>query len=192
MQNIFKIFDKYNQILKKNKHHGALFLGDCQSAVDINVIADNDISLIVNCSKDLHYITDKYTPQLLYQKSIKNLELCRIPVNDSLKSEDIYAMCLYYKKITPFLIKKLIDEKKNILIHCRAGAQRSASLVVVMIFQLITQGHLRELGLNYNPNDREKLLYDIIQYVYNIRPRVFRYNTKINFINSIKTYLKLK
>ena len=39
----------------------------------------------------------------------------------------------YFKIIIPLLLKKYITEKRNILIHCQAGKQRSAILTAVLL-----------------------------------------------------------
>ncbi len=189
MERVFKYFDSYNVILESSDEHGKLLLGDYKSAVNLKTLFKHKINVIINCSKDIPFIVDKYKPETLSKYGIKELELYRIPVDDSLRSEDIYSMVVYYKRIIPYLMKKLVNEKQNILIHCRAGAQRSASIVAVLLFKLIYDGHLKDLGLL--ADSREKSLQNVFDYIINKRPRVFRFSTKINFLNSIKSFLKL-
>jgi len=96
---------------------GQVWLGNYKAALDPKFIKDNNISVIINCSVDLPFIFNLIDPA---EHGISKLETYRIPVYDSLLEHDIYIMEQYLHKVLPFLLKKLLKEKKNILIHCYA------------------------------------------------------------------------
>lgn len=96
---------------------GQVWLGNYKSALDPKFIKENDISVIINASVDIPFIFDVIDPA---EYGITKLETYRIPVYDSLLEHDIYVMEQYLHKVLPFLLKKLLKEKKNILINCHA------------------------------------------------------------------------
>ena len=126
----------YNEILPN------LYLGSIEASQDFNFISSNNISVIVNCSKD---IDNKFSINLLkpieeapeiVQKWLYDnsyyIKYYRISVDDSGKDEDVEQFYFYVKNI----IYTIIDEYKkgkSILIHCLAGNQRYATLVTVFI-----------------------------------------------------------
>lgn len=182
-------FENENIILHKSDKNGGLFLGNYQSALDSKFINDNKISVIVNCSKDLPYIYD-----IMDDHGLSRLETFRIPVNDSLMDEDFYIMEQYLHTVIPFLLKKLLVEKKNILVHCRAGRQRSASVIAALLFILIENKIMKfdksnEL-LQYSTN-RSKIMDNVIKYILIKRPQAFSYGMRVNFKPSLDEYLNL-
>lgn len=103
---------KFNNIVS-----GQIWLGNMKSALNPQFLKDNNISVIINCSVDIPFIFDITDP---HEFGISELETFRIPVYDSLLEDDIRIMEQYLSKVLPFLLKKLLKEKKNILIHCHA------------------------------------------------------------------------
>lgn len=103
---------KFNNIVS-----GQVWLGNMKSALNPQFLKDNNISVIINCSVDIPFIFDITDP---HEFGIAELETFRIPVYDSLLEDDIRIMEQYLSKVLPFLLKKLLKEKKNILIHCHA------------------------------------------------------------------------
>lgn len=89
-----------------------IFVGNRVSAQKYN----KDFSLIINCSIDIPF----------YSESLEQLKI-RIPVDDSPE----YALYLYsFLKTnkTLDLIDNYYKSNKKVLIHCMAGAQRSAAV----------------------------------------------------------------
>jgi len=161
----------YNEILPN------LYLGSIEASQDFHFISSNNISVIVNCSKD---IDNKFSINLLkpleeapkiVQKWLYDnsyyIKYYRIPVDDSGRDEDVEQFYFYVKNI----IQTIIDEYKSgksILIHCLAGNQRSAALVTIFIM------YYKNLSLQ-----------ESVKFVLEKKPNVFFFGSKINFINAL-------
>ena len=188
MSYINNFFENANEIIPRNPKSGSLWLGNYKSALDPVFLKNNNISVIINCSVDLPYIYD-----ILDQENhgLNKLETFRIPVYDSLLDHDIYIMEQYYHTVLPFILKKLIGERKNVLIHCHAGAQRSASVVAAILFILIDNEIMDIDGLE-NKSDKSKLMKKIIEYILSKRPRVFSYGFRVNFKKSLESFFAIE
>jgi hypothetical protein len=187
MPYINKLFDNVNNIIPENKKSGALWLGNYKSALDPVFIKDNNISVIINCSADLPYIYDILDPT---KHGLDKLETFRIPVYDSLLDHDIYIMEQYLHTVLPFILKKLLTEHKNILIHCHAGAQRSAICVAAVLFVLV-DNEIMQFDEIPNKTDKSKLMKKVIAYVLAKRPRAFSYGFRVNFKKSLETFFNI-
>jgi predicted protein tyrosine phosphatase len=177
-------------IIPKNNKCGQLFLGDYISALDPEFLSKNNISVVINCSPDIPFIDDTTSIKTLKKYNLAHLEKFRIPVFDSLLDHDIYLMESYFPKVLPFIMQKLIIEKRNVLIQCHKGAQRSACVVAALLFVLI-DNDLDITDLPENIQDKSKLMKNVVKYIYIKRPRVFRYGTKINFKKALENYFKV-
>jgi len=126
----------YNEILPN------LYLGSIEASQDFNFICSNNISVIINCSKD---IDNKFSINLLkpledapeiVQKWLYDnsyyIKYYRIPVDDSGRDEDVEQFYFYVKNIIHIIIDEY-RKGKNILVHCLAGNQRSATFITVFI-----------------------------------------------------------
>lgn len=102
--------DKANQILPR------LWLGNFESSQDIGFLCQNQINVIINCSKDLPFL------------KINDVYKYRVPVHDNLQPEEIQLMTQWLYKIVP-LIDSHYKQGRHILVHCAAGMQRSAIIV---------------------------------------------------------------
>jgi len=162
----------YNEIIPN------LFLGSIESSQNFDFIKNNNISVIVNCSKD---IADSFSLNLLkpieeapidvqnwlYENSYY-IKYYRIPVDDNGKDQEIENFYEYTIKLLN-IIKNEYDKNKKILVHCLAGNQRSASFICAFIM----------LYKNLSLNESIKLLLDK-------KPNVFFFGNKINFIEALK------
>lgn len=184
MPYINSLFDNVNLIIPKNQQSGALWLGNYKSALDPVFLKDNNISVVINCSADLPYVYDILDPA---KHGLNKLETFRIPVYDSLLDHDIYIMEQYYHTVLPFILRKLLKEHKNVLIHCHAGAQRSASVVAAVLFVLI-DNDIMEFDDLPNRTDKSKLMKKIIAYILEKRPRAFSYGFRVNFKKSLESF----
>jgi len=155
-----------------------LWLGNYKTAHDINFLKENKINLILNCTPDISFIDEKIIEEL-------KIETYRIPVNDSLLEKDIILMEDYLKIFIPLLFNKYIVEKKNILIHCHAGKQRSAIVVAALLKVLIDKQLIK---LTNRTNDQFTSIYN---YLLEKRPQVFTYGLRVNFEKSYKRFFKL-
>lgn len=190
---MFHLFDQYTNILPGNNEItttnlnlliGNLWISDYHTALNINFIKKNNISVIINCTPDIPFIYDIIDPHL---HKIHSIESYRIPVYDSLLSHDIFLMETYFPKVLPFLVTKLIKEKKNILIHCVKGRQRSAILIAALLYILVDNKILK-----FNHNNNESNINNIIKYILHLRPRAFRLGYSINFKKALENFFKVK
>ena len=92
-----------------------LWLGNILASRNSKFFIDNNINVVVNCSKDIVF-------------SSKNTKNYRITVDDNLKEKEISIFFEYLEKIIPIIHNHLINND-IILIHCYAGKQRSASII---------------------------------------------------------------
>ena len=96
-----------------------IWLGNVRASTDQDFIKKNNIQVVFNCTKDLPFsplIPIKY----------------RVPVDDTLREEEIRNLELWSPEIT----HKLMAEYHigyNILFHCMAGMQRSAACVAFLL-----------------------------------------------------------
>lgn len=98
-----------------------LWLGNIKIAQNLSFFETNDIHCVINCSKDLPFYCNK-------------CENIRISVNDDLKISEINKLYEYFDKAADFINSRLLYNK-NILVHCYAGKQRSASIIVVYLMK---------------------------------------------------------
>lgn len=162
----------YNEIIPN------LFLGSIESSQNFEFIKNNNISVIINCSKD---IVDSFSINLikpiedapinvqewLYENSYY-IKYYRIPVDDNGNDQEIENFHEYTIKLL-YIIKNEFDKGKKILVHCLAGNQRSAAFVCAFIM----------LYKNIKLLDGIKLLLEK-------KPNVFFFGSRINFIEALK------
>lgn len=98
-----------------------LWLGNFASSQDINFIKNNRITVIVNCTKDLPFLP------------INGVYKYRIPVDDNLQPEEFISMAHGITHILPIL-EDHAYHGRSILVHCAAGMQRSAIVVLSFLY----------------------------------------------------------
>lgn len=103
-----------------NKITNQIFIGDCVSSKNRDFLKKNNINVVVNCSKNF--------------KFIKNISIKKYRVNlhDDMCYSTILLMIKYLKILSPIL-NKHIENGDNILIHCRCGMQRSATILAGLL-----------------------------------------------------------
>ena len=99
-----------------------IWLGNYFSAQDAQFIHDNGISVVINCSKDIPFL------------SLDDVYKYRVPVHDNLEMDQIMDMAKYLEKIVP-IIRQHYMSGRTILIHCAAGVQRSAIVTLSYLYQ---------------------------------------------------------
>ena len=114
---------------------GNIWLGNYHSAHNVNFIVTNNITMIVNCSKNIPFLSHDNIQQKY-----------RIPVDDDRK----FTSVLQLKRYLPIIknkIKKHLLKGGNILIHCRAGVQRSATTVCYYLMKELQWS--KNFAMNY-------------------------------------------
>lgn len=112
MQKVIEMFNYPNAHYIKDN----IWLGNTYSSLDNDFLKKNNIKVIINCSKHLDFINDN--------KYIK----IRIPIDDDLRIKSNQDMFNEYITNIPKIVK-FTRKQMPILIHCRAGMQRSASVI---------------------------------------------------------------
>lgn len=152
-----------------------LWLGNAKNALDTSFISTNNITVVVNCTKDIPFISSipfKY----------------RIPVNDDLQPQSFQEMYVAMCYIIPILAKH-IDNGDNILIHCYAGMQRSAIVTLGLLTELTYKSVFKDVV----PNDESINQYcnNLTRYLSSCRSIVFtpEMNFKDSYLHWLNTYI---
>jgi dual specificity phosphatase 12 len=167
----------YNNNISVDQIIPRLWLGNYQAALDIDFLSKNKINLVINCTPNIPFVSNS---------NIRGIETFRIPVYDSLLEKDIILMEQYFKIIIPLLLRKYTIEKKNILIHCHAGKQRSAIVTAALLKVLVDNNYINITDIPKQSNKIKQFNY-IYNYMLSKRPKVFSYGFRVNFE---KTYFR--
>jgi dual specificity phosphatase 12 len=149
-----------------------LWLGDLKSSLDIGFLNDKQIQCIINCT-DRYPFSDQVSIKVKY----------RLPVKDNLEQEEIDKLYEHLDEIVD-LIQHWI-KSYNILIHCYAGKQRSAAVVIAY---LIKYG-LMDLESSIVAIKSKKP--DVFEPTFNFESALKLYWLKLNEIEQVKTELQL-
>lgn len=98
-----------------------LWLGNIRDSRNAEFI--NKVDVVINCSKKIPFLNNK-------KKCI------RIPVDDNLEKEEIMNMYRFFPKIID-IIHSYLTKNKIVFVHCYAGKQRSASIVVAYLMKYL-------------------------------------------------------
>jgi protein tyrosine phosphatase len=133
---------KYNYDVKfSNKIVDNIWLGNYVDSSNLEFIKENNIKVIINCSKNLPFwFDDKITP-FKY----------RLSLDDDQSQEAMHLMYLYLPKIID-LIKSHVARNENIYIHCHAGMQRSACVLACYLMSSFNVSP--QEAVNYIKNKR--------------------------------------
>lgn len=146
-----------------------LWLGDVKSSQSESFVKNANIKLIINATDVLPNV-------------FNNINYYRVSVNDPGPCNDINQIDnqIMYEKI-PIAIKLIDDYLKNnygVLVHCRAGMQRSATIVLAYLMTYI-----------FNTKCKSSTLRNSIHHIISKRPLVFNYGRNASFKPAISKYL---
>ena len=110
-----------------------LWLGNIKAAHSKEFIENNKIDLIVNCSRDIPFLTN----------TTKNI---RISVNDNLEKNEINRLYTYLSKAVE-LINDHLMINNSVLVHCYAGKQRSAAVVAAYLMKYADLNYKESIGI---------------------------------------------
>ena len=130
--------DNYNEIIP------GLYLGNYDAACSKTFIIDKDINLVVNCSNDLAF------PDFYKTIHNHNFKYVRIPLDDSHRHIDQLIMSVSLPKICP-IIHENLQNGSNVYVHCYAGMQRSATVIIcyLMYRDFIEKKKIKKLSTYY-------------------------------------------
>lgn len=168
-----------------NQIRPGIWLGNCYSAIDKDFITKNHIDIIVNCTPNQPFFADICDHDTLVR--LHPITSIRIPVYDSLLEKDLILMEQYLKLIVPYLHTQYTQHKKNILVHCHAGKQRSAIVVATLLYFLLTQSNHR--FIDTDQSNQKQIHEAIFDYIVHKRPQAFTYGFRINFLKSFQRFL---
>ena len=137
-----------------------LYIGNVYTALNINILTQNNINAVMNCSKDIPFIEDD---------SIKRT--FRLSIEDDERTESMKIMSANIDCCVDF-VRECILNNLNVFVHCRAGVQRSASVVIAYL--------MKYRGLK---------LIEATHYLKTIRPCIFEPNA--HFIKPLEEYERL-
>lgn len=154
------IVDPNKQIVSADEIIPGLWLGNQASSSNIKFIEHNNITVIINASKHIPNSFDGRGIQ--YYNINVNDPQTPYPKND----EDIRIMKQKLPGISN-IIDYHLKKGDNVLVHCHAGIQRSATIVAYYLI------HHKKIDFNHS-----------VGYVVKMRPVAFYGGSRIHFINS--------
>jgi len=98
-----------------------LYLGGMEAAVDAESLAQQGVRAVVCCNREFEFATSKYNPELDYYR-VDVEDMGREPIE------------LFFPEATEFIHKHL-SEERPVLIHCKAGVSRSASVLLAYLIE---------------------------------------------------------
>lgn len=147
---------------KFSKITNRIFVGNSSAAKDKDFFTKHNIKAVLNCTTDV--------PN--YFRNATDIEYMRIPVEDSLKEKDYNLMTKYLPVAVEFVHKHADIQNNNILVHCWAGRQRSAIIVLAYLY-----------------TKKKKAIKDAKEMMIKKRPEVFHYGQSVNFDKSLKKFI---
>ena len=108
--------DNANQIIPN------LWLGNRNSPTEYANLKKNNIKLIINCTKDLNYCVPS------------DIHTIRLAINDANTEESNRILGEKMTELT-FLMDLYLKNNMGVLVHCCAGMQRSATVVICYLLK---------------------------------------------------------
>ena len=137
-----------------------LWLGDIKAALDTGFLKEKNIECVINCTRQHPFSSDS-SIKLKY----------RIPVKDNLEITEMGKLYKSLDQISDKIKSSLI--LCNVLVHCYAGKQRSAAVII---------GYLMKYGLmdlDSAINAVKSKKPDILQPSFNFEPALKLYERNL-------------
>jgi len=99
-----------------------LWLGCRNSPLERENLRKNNIKLIINCSKDLDYPVDS------------DIQTIRLAIND-INTEESNNILKQDIETIVYIMNTYLNNNIGVLVHCYAGMQRSATVVICYLIK---------------------------------------------------------
>lgn len=144
-----------------NKIVDGLWVGDAETAASCTFASMNRISLIINCTKNI-------------PNTLRKMKYIRVPVRDpgphnDILQKDVSLLTLFLPHLVDVIYKEILDGG-NVLVHCRAGIQRSAAVATAFL-----------LKYHQKNNGAHLTVKDAVGLVLKQRPVAFYRGDYVNF-----------
>jgi protein-tyrosine phosphatase len=150
-----------------------LWIGNQASSADIGFLKRHDIKTIINCSTHIPFVDHNEHKRVAV----------RIPVLDPGPFKPLgYPDVAKMYKAMPDAVEIIRQSLKHggVLVHCHAGMQRSAAVVVVYLLHYHFTDKCNNMGDAYKR---------AVEFLLEKRPRVFYHGWHVNFQHAIKRYM---
>jgi protein-tyrosine phosphatase len=143
-----------------------LFLGNKQTALSSEFHRQHNIMLVINCTNTVPFLKPVVNNGVTY---------IRVPVNDNRAPEEIKKLESFIPEIV-HLIHVHLSLGHNVLVHCRAGRQRSAAVVSAFLMNKYLWTH--DEATSYVKFKK----HDVFSPHINFYPALQEYNTHLDSI----------
>jgi len=116
-----------------------LWIGDVNDIYNKEFYLDNNINIVINCTKDQAFL------------DLDGIKKVRIPLSNNIQN-DMYMLSMKKDEIINFINKSL--EEKNIFIYCHNGLTVSALIVALYMIKYgnISKDNIRAVLRSKNNN----------------------------------------
>jgi protein-tyrosine phosphatase len=114
--NLKNLIDRYNKIITN------LYIGNHESPTDKEFLKNNNIKLIINCTKNFKYNLED------------TINIVRLDITDFNSPENNIIVALKINDILE-IINIYINSNEGVLVHCHMGQQRSAMVVACYLMK---------------------------------------------------------
>jgi protein-tyrosine phosphatase len=132
-----------------------LWLANIKTSQDTDFLKEKRIKVIINCTKNIPFAN-------------YDCEKFRIPVDDNLELSEIVNLYKSLWNATDLIASRII-RGESVLVHCHAGAQRSAAVICAFVMRF------SKMKLN-----------DCIVFIKTKRPVAFTFS--VNFQKALEQY----
>jgi len=133
-----------------------LWLGSCYDATDVEFLRGEGITHVVNCADRLPRF-ETYT--------VKDSDLRAWIVLNADDDPDYPILERHLDSVTEFIDTALLEPDSKVLVHCRAGVNRSATLVLAYAALVGSRGDTRAVG-------RLEAFANVFEHVMERRPMI--------------------